>query len=106
MTATSRTATPNSALRQSPPLFNLGEIYASPGAMAFLQEHDLTIYEFLRRHHAGDWGDLDPEDMEANRAALHYGNRLLSSYEISNQKLWIITEADRGSTTVLLPEEY
>ena len=72
----------------------------------FLQENDLTPYEFLHRHHTGDWGDLDPEDVEANRAALHYGSRLLSSYEIGNQKLWIITEADRGTTTVLLPEEY
>lgn len=106
MTATSRTATPNFALWQRPPLFNLGEIYATPGAMAFLQEQALTPYEFLHRHHSGDWGDLDPEDIEANRAALHYGSRLLSSYEIGNQKLWIITEADRSSTTVLLPEEY
>ena len=106
MTATSRTATLNFALWQRPPLFNLGEIYATPGAMAFLQEQELTPYEFLHRHHTGDWGDLDPEDIEANRAALHYGSRLLSSYEIGNQKLWVITEADRSSTTVLLPEEY
>lgn len=106
MTATSRTATPNFALWQRPPLFNLGEIYATPGSMAFLQEQALTPHEFLHRHHTGDWGDLDPEDIEANRAALHYGSRLLSCYEIGNQKLWIITEADRSITTVLLPEEY
>ncbi len=99
-------ATTSFSLWQRPPLFNLGEIYATPGAMAFLQENDLTPYEFLHRHHIGDWGDLDPEDIEANRAALHYGSRLLSSYEIGNQKLWIITEADRSTTTVLLPEEY
>ena len=67
---------------------------------------ELFGHEFLLRHHTGDWGDLDPEDVEANRAALHYGSRLLSSYDIGHQKLWIITEADRSTTTVLLPEEY
>lgn len=106
MTASSRTATPNFSLGQCPPLFNLGKVYATPGALAFLHEQNLTPYEFLHRHHTGDWGELDDEDIEANRAALHYGSRLLSSYRIANQKLWIITEADRSVTTVLLPEEY
>ena len=87
-------------------LFPLGKTYATPGAVALLQELELSPFEFIARHWQGDWGDLDPEDVEANASALRYSYRLLSSYEIGNQKLWIITEADRSSTTVLLPEEY
>lgn len=105
MTATTAANT-SASLTERVPLFNLGEIYATPGAMNFLQENRLTPYEYLRRHHTGDWGDLPPDDLEANRSALRYGNRLLSSYAIGNGRLWIITEADRSSTTLLLPEEY
>ncbi|MFD2112545.1 hypothetical protein [Thiorhodococcus fuscus] len=61
----------------------------------------------LQRHVQGDWGDLTTEDFEANRLALREGFRLLSSYRISDGvKVWIITEADRSVTTVLLPEDY
>lgn len=88
-------------------LFPLGKILATPGAIALLQELALTPFEFIARHWQGDWGDLDEEDVQANKAALRYGYRLLSSYVIGcNQKLWIITEADRSATTLLLPEEY
>ena len=62
---------------------------------------------FVLRHLAGDWGDLCQEDKQANAAALTYGSRLLSAYDIPpNHRLWIITEADRSSTTLLLPQEY
>lgn len=88
-------------------LFPLGKTLATPGAVALLQELELSPFEFIARHWQGDWGNLDPEDVQANAAALRYGYRLLSSYEIgANQKLWIITEADRSATTLLLPEEY
>lgn len=88
-------------------LFPLGKTYATPDAVALLQELELSPFEFIARHWQGDWGDLATEDVEANAAALRYGYRLLSSYEIgSGQKLWIITEADRSATTLLLPEEY
>lgn len=61
----------------------------------------------MRRHAKGDWGDLDVEDLQANDAALKSGGRLVSSYRTeSGTKFWIITEADRSATTVLLPEEY
>jgi len=105
MTAINRTGKPKFT-PGNPFLFDLGRIYATPGALAFLHVHDLMPYEFLHRHHTGDFGNLDAEDIEANHAALHCGARVLSSYEIGNQKLWIITEADRSSTTILLPEEY
>jgi len=106
MTVTNRTATLSTGSLRPTPLFNLGKVCATPGALAFLRENNLTPYEFLHRHHTGDWGELDDEDIEANRAALQYRSRLLSSYQVGNQKLWIITEADRSVTTVLLPEEY
>ena len=92
---------------QRPPLFNLGEIYATPGAMAFPSGKRPDTYEFLRRHHTGDWGDSRSRGCGGQSpAALHYGSDCRPSYEIGNQKLWIITEADRSTTTVLLPEEY
>jgi hypothetical protein len=64
----------------------------------------------LARHVFGDWGDLCTEDKESNERALAQGGRLLSSYEAGlgrdATKVWVITEADRSSTTFLLPEEY
>lgn len=87
--------------------FHLGRTVATPGALAALEESHQSPAQFLSRHIAGDWGDLDPDDRQANEDALLHGNRLLSSYQTSNsQKLWIITEADRSATTLLLPDEY
>lgn len=88
-------------------LFSLGEVYATQGAMAALEERRLAPDHFLARHVTGDWGELCAEDQAANQDALTHGLRLLSSYKLdAAQKLWIITEADRSSTTLLLPEEY
>jgi hypothetical protein len=62
---------------------------------------------YLGRHVVGDWGELPPEDVAANTLALVTGERILSSYWMSGgTKLWVITEADRSSTCLLLPEEY
>jgi hypothetical protein len=62
---------------------------------------------FLNRHEYGDWGELDEEDIDTNNQALMYGNRLLSAYKTKlGEKLWVITEADRSVTTLLLPDEY
>lgn len=89
------------------PLFPLGRLVATPGALELLTELALSPMEFVSRHAKGDWGNLDAEDVQANRAALQFGSRLVSSYQIgSGQKLWIITEADRSITTLLLPSEY
>ena len=64
-------------------------------------------FSYLARHEEGDWGDLDEHDVKANAEALVHGLRLLSSYGLSNgMKIWVITEADRSATTVLLQEEY
>jgi hypothetical protein len=90
------------------PLFKLGQVVATPGAIDLLRSLALNPLLFLGRHAMGDWGQICDEDREANRQALKYGNRLLSSYTINRNKerLWIITEADRSSTTLLLPSEY
>lgn len=105
-------ATPNqpgSIVNHAPekPLFPIGRLLATPGAIDLLAERGLSPFEFVSRHWLGDWGDLDAEDVQANRAALIHGSRLLSSYRIdANTRLWIITEADRTATTLLLPSEY
>ena len=88
-------------------LFPLGQAVATPGALEALQEAGQNPAEFLNRHVNGDWGDLDAEDKSANERALHDGSRIFSAYSTSaGVKLWVITEADRSSTCILLPSEY
>ncbi len=64
------------------------------------------VTESLRRHIAGDWGDLCEEDKQMNDDAIEGGDRIFSSYKINDDKIWIITEHNRSATTLLLPEEY
>jgi hypothetical protein len=91
----------------SVPLFAFGRIVATPGALALLEEAKRSPSEFLSRHLRGDWGELCEEDKTENELSLKHGFRLLSSYPITdNATLWIITEADRSVTTLLLPSEY
>ena len=88
------------------PLFSPGQIVATPGALALLEQANKSPLEFLSRHFRGDWGDLCQEDKTENELSLKCGLRLMSSYEVTEtEKLWIITEADR-SVTLLLPAEY
>ncbi len=85
----------------------LGQIVSTPGALVALEKAGRMPAEFLARHRSGDWGEVDPEDWQANNEALSSGGRLLSAYTIGEGvRVWIITEADRSSTCVLLPEEY
>ena len=85
--------------------FQLGRIVATPNALDCLTQDD--IRSGIIRHQAGDWGDLDADDRKENDLALERGSRLLSAYQASNGvTFWIITEADKSSTTVLLPEDY
>jgi len=89
------------------PLFSLGQIVATPGALAALEKTGQTPLEFLARHVRGEWGDLCEEDKRENAFSLERGFRLLSSYQTkADTKLYVITEADRNVTTILLPEEY
>lgn len=92
--------------------FPLGQLLATPGALAALEESKQQPAEFLARHSRGDWGEVCGEDRQLNDAALVDGSRLLSAYRTNRgTKLWIITEAaddegNRAATTILLPEEY
>jgi hypothetical protein len=97
----------NTQRKSEQPLFPLGRVVATPGALASLDEAGQTPAEFLQRHVTGDWGDLDAQDMQDNELSLEEGFRLLSAYTLaSGQRLWIITEADRSASTLLLPHEY
>lgn len=92
---------------QKRPLFDLGQPVATPGALDALEQAGELPLAYLFRHVTGDWGDLDPEDIEENELSLAQGFRLLSAYHLSSgTKIWVITEADRSVTTILLPEEY
>jgi len=84
--------------------FALGRIVATPGAIETIGHEGCLL--LLRRHAGGDWGELDGHDWRANERALKHGTRLLSSYATASGKVWVITEADRSSTCVLLPSEY
>lgn len=89
------------------PLFPVGQVLATPGALDLLQSYQLAPLSFIQRHVVGDWGDICAEDQQVNADALQYGYRLMSVYAITpTEKLWVITEADRSCTTLLLPEEY
>ncbi len=87
--------------------FSLGKIAATPGALQALEEAQQRPKEFLSRHQRGDWGELDPQDRQENEFSLQHGFRLLSAYRTNKGvQLWVITEADRSVTTLLLPKEY
>lgn len=95
------------AAKSLEPRFSLGTVVATPGALDALAESKQSATPFLDRHVHGDWGDVDQEDWQTNEDALVEGERLLSSYKTLNgTKIWVITEADRSATTLLLPEEY
>ena len=88
-------------------LFPLGRVLATPGALDAMIRANQTPDEFLRRHIAGDWGELDAHDLAENLYSLKHGFRILSSYRTkAGTVVWVITEADRASTTILLPQEY
>lgn len=88
-------------------LFPLGTMVATPGALEAMRESDEMPLTFLARHASGDWGDLDSHDKRANNSALVSGTRIFSAYRTANgERLWVITEADRSSTCILLPDEY
>jgi hypothetical protein len=86
-------------------VFRLGKIVATPNALSKLSQDD--ILRGIQRHQSGDWGDVDAHDREANDRALTEDTRLFSVYHsAAGLKFWIITEADRSVTTVLMPEDY
>lgn len=91
----------------SRPCLPLGQIVATPGALDALDRYGVNGTELLWRHQHGDWGELCSEDIVQNERAANTGMRVLSQYRIGNNELiWVITEADRSVTTLLLPAEY
>jgi hypothetical protein len=85
-------------------LFPLGQLAITGNASLRLSTEE--VLTALLRHASGDWGDLCPEDTLANDTALHQGGRLFSAYGRGAVRFWVITEADRSLTTMLLPEDY
>lgn len=95
------------AINDRKPRFALGQVVATPGALEALETAKQTPIEFLQRHVVLDQGELDEEDQQTNLEAVANGERVLTSYLLSDgTKIWVITEADRSSTCVLLPDEY
>ena len=89
------------------PLFPLGAVVATPGALALIPDQGPMFFAgLLSRHVRGDFGDLDEHDKAENNFALTRNLRIFSAYETTGGKLWIITEADRSSTCILTPDEY
>lgn len=89
------------------PLFPLGRTVATSGALALLDHAGVNASTLLVRHQNGDFGDIDEEDRVANSNAIRDRTRIFSAYVLGRDVcIWIITEADRSVTTLLLPEEY
>lgn len=88
-------------------LFSLGQIFLTVGAREALEEANQNAMEFLAKHSTGNWGDVCEDDRKENELSLKEGFRILSSYKTKlGEKIWVITEADRSSSTILLPEDY
>ena len=94
------------------PIFELGQVVATPGAIEAINSAGETALIILQRHASGNWGEVDPHDAAANEAAVEDGSRILSAYRTATGiRIWVITEAQddsghRAATTILLPEEY
>ena len=89
-------------------LFHLGDVVVTPGVLAAFDGCDVgeLVARLLARHRVGDWGEVCDEDKALNNCAVVTGDRILSAYTVAGTKLWVITEASRECTTVLLPSDY
>lgn len=101
--ATTRLPTPD---KRNRPLFPLGQLVATAGVNAHLIDNGIDPTPFIRQHHCGLWGNVPPEDAQENDFSVLNGLRVLSSHQIAGERVWIITEADRSATTLLMPREY
>lgn len=88
------------------PVFPLGRLVATPGALELLRDAQVEPTTLLDRHVLGDWSDVSAEDARENVLALKDGSRIMSSYMVGDCQLWVLTEADRSVTTILRPDEY
>lgn len=94
--------------RQEQRRFHLGHLQQTPGAILALEENGVLSDEFFARHARGDWGDVTDDDRAENEFAIGKELRIWSVYHLpkTGEKIWVITEADRSLTTILLPDEY
>jgi hypothetical protein len=100
-------ATGNDNHRRSRTQFALGQVMMTPGAAAAFAATGEHPFPFLARHQQGDWGHVSPEDAAENAFSVAHGFRILSTYTLKDgTRIWILTEADRSATTILLPDEY
>ena len=90
------------------PLFELGAVVATPGTLGLLGRLQVSPSSLIERHAAGDWGEVPDADARENELSLREGLRIVSSYPVGDDgnRVWVITEADRSATTLLLPSEY
>jgi len=87
--------------------FALGRVVATPGALRALEKAEQAPDVFLDQHVNGDWGDVPDADKQENEVAVEQGVRILSAYTTSaGDRIWVLTDADRSVTTILLPHEY
>ena len=98
--------TKNTGTPSVSPRFALGQVVATPAVVEHLERHGVNASEYLNRHMRGDWGEVPQDDAAENEFAVTRRLRLLSSYTIAGERVWIITEADRSSTCLLYPSEY
>lgn len=89
-----------------PPRFELGQIVFTPGARAALAENNVDPLTLIARHVSGDWGIVSEDDAKENELSIKEGFRIWSTYKVGLEKIYVITEADRSSTCLLLPNEY
>lgn len=87
-------------------LFKLGQVVATPGALAHCELHSINPLLLIGRHIGGDWGDLCADDVAANVHAVQHDERILSAYVLHDAKIYVITEWDRSVTTLMLAREY
>jgi hypothetical protein len=110
--ATEEPQAPPTPMTLSPlpgPLFSPGRVVMASSVHHLVEGGLLNPTLYLKRHLAGDWGELTDDDKQANQQALQYGDRLFSGYDMDvddEPRLWIITEADRSATTIMLPSDY
>jgi hypothetical protein len=87
-------------------IFPYGHVVATANCMSFAEQHGINLLAVLARHLACDWQDMSPEDQVANVQALTAGARIFSAYQLPQGRVWVITEAGRSSTCLLLPDDY
>ena len=98
-------------IKTNKPCFDLGQVVGTPASISFLTAHGVMPASLLERHATGDWGDTDDDDSEANDQSLEEGSRIFSVYNVGEEQVWIITDAEndegkREVTTIMLPSEY